>query len=677
MKVDSKQSQRSAGSPKMPPDRLNSSILCLCVFVLFASSPNAEAARPQSEEVLAQLQSGLSKLQTHIEALRAIPALQRRDGRRKLADVEIFAKSVEWMLRHKEFPKKEYAKQATKALETGSRRAAELLNGKSPWEQRTGTTVRAYYSRIDGSVQPYALTIPEGVDPNSGTRWPLHLKLHGRANDMNEVNFIHRHEGKPLSKEQNWIQLDVYGRGNNAYRWAGETDVFEALADVKRRFRIDENRTTLHGFSMGGAGAWHLGVHYPSMWSSVGPGAGFVDFYKYQNQTEQRPPWQHANLGIYDAVDYAMNSANVPICTYGGENDPQLLAGTTMVDAAKAVDVDIKLLIGPGMGHRFHPDSFKQFMMFHQEKSKLGRQRNQGRKQIRFTTRTLKYNKCDWLTIHEIERVSERATIEATLTADGNVKVQANNVSAFSLARDIAQFVEIQDKRLPCNEAGEGLLPNVYYQNTDDGWRELEYRESLAFLKNPTRQKRKNLQGPIDDAFMEPFLCIKGSQAGTTELDNWAQWTLDRFEQEFDKWMRAKIPMVTADSLKDIPTDRNLILFGSPESNRMIKKFAPSLPVEWTDEEIRIGSKSFSTDHHGLSLIYPNPNNVKHYIVINSGHTFHESDFKASNSWLFPRLGDIAIQKFTRNRTGGYDEEIVWAANFKTDWQLSPKDLPK
>ena len=677
MNINDKKYQYSARSTTMLSGLLNVSILCLGIFALFASPPTAEAARSQSAEVPEQLQSGLSKLQTQVEALRAKSALQRRDGKRKLADVEVFAKSVEWMLRHREFPKKEYAKQAAKALETGSKRASELLNGKSPWEQQIGTTVRAYYSRIDGSVQPYALTIPEGVDPDSGTRWPLHLKLHGRANDMNEVNFIHRHEGKPLPKEQNWIQLDVYGRGNNAYRWAGETDVFEALADVKRRFRIDENRITLHGFSMGGAGAWHLGVHYPSTWSSVGPGAGFVDFYNYQNQTEQRPPWQHANLSIYDAVDYAMNAANVPICTYGGENDSQLLAGTTMVDAAEAVDVDIKLLIGPGMGHKFHPDSFKEFMMFHQEKSKLGRQRNQGRRKIRFATRTLKYNSCDWLTIHEVERVYQPATIEATLTAEGNVKVRTENITAFSLARDIAQFVEIQGKRLPCNEAGEGLLPNVYYQNSDEGWSEIGYRESLAFLKNPARQKRKNLQGPIDDAFMEPFLCVTGSQSGTAELDDWAQWTLARFEREFDKWMRAKIPIVTADSLDDIPMDRNLILFGTPESNPIIKKLAPSLPIEWTDKELKIGSRSFSTDNHGLSLIYPNPHNVKHYIVINSGHTFHENDFKASNSWLFPRLGDIAIQKFTRNKTGNYDEEIVWAANFKTDWQLSPGDLPK
>ena len=35
---------------------------------------------------------------------------------------------------------------------------------------------------------------------------------------------------------------------------AGETDVFEALASVEKRYKIDPDRIALKGFSMGGAG---------------------------------------------------------------------------------------------------------------------------------------------------------------------------------------------------------------------------------------------------------------------------------------------------------------------------------------------------------------------------------------------------------------------------------------
>jgi pimeloyl-ACP methyl ester carboxylesterase len=179
------------------------------------------------------------------------------------------------MLRFREFPKPNSLEQLQKVLAEGRRRIELLQAGQPDWHLREGTTIRGYVSAIDGSVQPYALTLPAGVDPANSRRWPLYVVLHGRADDMNEVNFISRMDGRGpgASKDDRpgeWIQLDVYGRGNNAYRWAGETDVFEAMAAVRQRFRIDEDKIVLHGFSMGGAGAWHLGLHHSHLWCSVG-----------------------------------------------------------------------------------------------------------------------------------------------------------------------------------------------------------------------------------------------------------------------------------------------------------------------------------------------------------------------------------------------------------------------
>ena len=642
---------------------------CAAVISFILSASAALAFEAPTKEQRQAIETGLTELQKLIDQLNTRSELSNRKGQQLIADVAVFAKAAEWQLKHDEFQKKGYPQQALSAIEIGTRRARELLDGKSSWQLATGSTVRGYVSRIDGSVQPYAISLPEDVNPSSGDRWPLHLKLHGRANDMNESNFIKRHEGKKLPEGQTWIQLDVYGRGNNAYRWAGETDVFEALKDVQRRFRIDANRITLHGFSMGGAGAWHLGMHHPHLWSSVGPGAGFVDFYKYQNQSEQRPPWQHANLGIYDAVDYALNAANVPVCTYGGEKDAQLLASTTMVDAAKKKGVDIKLLIGPGMGHKFHPDSYKEFMAFHQQHSTTGRKTNRARTSIRFETRTLKYNRCDWLTVHEVERVYEPSAVECKLNDDGDIDVLTSNVRVFSIFRDIGQNVIVDGITLPCSDAAEGLLPNVDYMKTEDGWRVLSYNESKDFLNNSDLRKRHNLQGPIDDAFMESFVCVTGD-APKTDLEKWSLWTQKRFHNEYDKWLRATVPTVAHTDLTDNHiADSHLALFGSPATNSVMKKVLPDLPITWTDDTITVGGKSYSTSDHAVSLIFPNPLNPRRYVVINSGHTFHEKDFKASNSWLFPRLGDIAVQKSVPT-DDGYREEIVWAANFDTDWQL-------
>jgi len=655
------------------PRRVGSVCAVFCLVFGSASLLVAQQPFPSSDSLRIseaerrQITQKLSKLQTAVYTLQ-----QGKHPERLLADVEIYAKGAEWILRHGEFYRPGYAKDTVSALETGLERAAELSAGKPSWVNKPGSVILGYYSKVDGSVQPYALSLPKGVAPKNGRRWPLHVKLHGRGSTLNEVSFIRQHDNKPLAEGQDWIQLDVFGRINNAYRWSGETDVFEAIADVEHRFRIDNKRITLHGFSMGGAGAWHLGLHYPSLWSSVGPGAGFVDFYQYQKQTQKRPEHEHKALGIYDSIDYVLNAANVPVCTYGGELDAQLVASTRMVDEAKKLGVDIKLIIGKGAGHRFTPEGFQKFMAFHLAKSKQGRKPFPGRRSIHFVTKTLKYNTCEWLTIEEMIKQYEPTVVKGDIDKQGTLILKTQNVAVLRLARDIAEFVSIDGKRLPLNSAARGLLPGVYYERNSDGWEPLDYDTSKNFIDNPDVRKRHNLQGPIDDAFMQPFVCVRGTGTPWSQANHdWAQWTLERFEREFDKWLRGKIEIVDdADVTEEMIRSKNLILFGDPGSNALLAKVIGKLPVTWTKESIEVNGRKYDPNTHGVSLIYPNPLAPRRYVVVNSGHTMHEKDFRASNSWLFPRLGDIAVQKFETQSTGAYGETVDWAAIFNSGWQL-------
>ena len=657
-----------------------------CIFAASfvpVAAQDQEKAAPPSVEDLQPVVEQRDKLRTAVDGLREKRELQSRGGQGLWADVAVFEKAATWMLRFEEFPRKDYLDQLRKVLEKGIARAEQLQAGKADWELRAGMTAHGYVSAVDGSVQPYVVTLPEGVDPKEGRRWPLHVVLHGRADQMNEVNFIYRMDGKPLPKkdgqpEQNWIQLDVYGRGNNAYRWAGETDVFEAMADVKRRFRIDEDRITLHGFSMGGAGAWHLGMHFPSLWSSVGPGAGFVDYYRYQkkdpNHADQRlPEPQHSTLGIYDSIDYALNACNVPVCTYGGEKDPQLLAGASMTEAAQQLDVSIKLIVGPNMGHAFDPESQREFMAFHMEHSAKGKPRFGERKQIRFTTRSLRYNSCDWLAIEEIANVYQPSTVGAKVNGDGDVEITTRNVAALRLNRDIGADAIIDGTIMACRSAGGGLLPDVYFVKQDSGWQVLDYDESRGFSNNPDRHKRHGLQGPIDDAFMSSFVCVRGTGTPWNETSQqWANWTLDRFSKEFAQWMRGDLQIVDDTAVdKKLLATNHLILFGDPGSNAALEKIVGDLPLKWTKESIRIGNREWSSADHGLSLIFPNPMNPSKYVVINSGQTFHDKEFRSTNAMLFPRLGDIAVQKFTAGQSGEFNEQTVWADVFDAHWQLN------
>ena len=199
-------------------------------------------------------------------------------------------------------------------------RAKALWPGRAPWAEAAGGVVRGYRSKVDGSVQPYAVIVPAGQGPDDRLR--LDVVLHGRDARLTEVRFFDAHDGKPAPADLPGLVLHVFGRTNNAYRWAGEADVHEAIEAVKRNYRVDDRRVVLRGFSMGGAGAWHLGLHDPSRWSSVEAGAGFTETIHY---AKLRDPSEVVRKGlhIYDAVDYAVNAFDVPIVGYGGENDPQ------------------------------------------------------------------------------------------------------------------------------------------------------------------------------------------------------------------------------------------------------------------------------------------------------------------------------------------------------------------
>ncbi|HXD84843.1 MAG TPA: hypothetical protein VN641_00005, partial [Urbifossiella sp.] len=77
---------------------------------------------------------------------------------------------------------------------------------------------------------------------------------------------------------------------------------------------------------------------------------------------------------------------------------------------------------------------------------------------------------------------------------------------------------------------------------------------------------------------------------------------------------------------------------------------------------------------HVPVLIYPNPiTDNRSYVVINSGHTFKEADFKGTNALLYPRLGDWAVLKPKPTAKDPAACEVVAAGLFDSNWQFPKK----
>lgn len=187
-----------------------------------------------------------------------------------------------------------------------------------------------------------------------------------------------------------------------------------------------------------------------------------------------------------------------------------------------------------------------------------------------------------------------------------------------------------------------------------------------AFQKTPTGwesgiptglRKRARLQGPIDDAFQEPFLCVPPS--------NNSDPVLDEFRDDFACYLHGDIRIkshsdVTAADLASY----NLILFGDPSTNPWIRKVLPGLPLKWTANEIEVAGHAFSAATHTVALIFPNPLNPERYVVLNSGHTFSVKSFDDTHWLLYPRLGDYAVlDKKSR--------AILLAGFFDKNWKIA------
>lgn len=636
-------------------------------------------AKPPDPATLKAIAAKTEKLE------RALATLRKNNVRDPgLAETEIFHKAAVWIVRHNEYYQPAAGEWTLEILDHGLLRASQLAQGEAPWLQQTGQEIaRAYRSRVDGSVQPYAVTLPADYGKDNKKKWRLDVVLHGRDSTITEVKFLYQHgSGKTAPKDQDFIRIDIYGRGNNAYRWAGETDVFEAIDNfiaVERFFGrerlIDMNRLVLRGFSMGGAGAWHIGLHYPDRWAVIGPGAGFTVTHGYiKGLPKPLPSFQEPCLRVYDAADYAENASNVPVVAYSGADDPQMDAARQIEARLKKAGIPMTHIVAPGLGHSFPPEWQKKAEAEYSKYAGPNKGRSEYPPKVRFVTYTLRYSTCAWVEILALERHYEKTLVDADKT-DAGFTVKTANVRGLRLGLpDIAalpQKVKIDGQDLEVRPYRSALANvGVYLERSGTNWQAvLPQKMYVDHLRRP--RKSSGLQGPIDDAFMESFLCVRGTgKAWRETTQKYAETNLQRFADVWNKFLRGELPIKDdVDITEEDINTKHLVLFGDPASNSLIAQVLGALPLQWTKEGVTLAGKTYAADHVP-ALIYPSPLNSGRYVVINSGHTFHAADFRGTNALLYPRLGDYAVLKPIATEKDPTAAELVTAGLFDDLWQV-------
>lgn len=629
---------------------------------------------PVPDEVRNELTTRVSQLGSALETLR-LEFAKQPSRLALLPDIQIFHKAVDWALRYNEFFRTNEFDAARRLLDEAGNRSAALRDGKPYWVEARGLVVRGYLSRIDASVQPYGLVVPEAFDAHAGRDYRLDLWFHGRGEQLSELAFLDermRRIGEFAPRGA--FVLHPYGRYCNGSRFAGETDAWEALADVQASYPIDENRLVVRGFSLGGAACWHMATHHASRWAAAAPGAGFsetADFLRVFQSEELKPAWWEQKLWrLYDSTSHAQNVAMVPLVAYSGEKDRQIQAAQAMEKAMASEGLRLTHVIGPGTAHSYEPGAKAE--VSRRIDAIASRGRDPMPRTVRFITHSLRYNRMAWVVVDGLHRHWEPASIEATLENDGTIRINSANVTALTLdfgpglypyALEHPPIVRLDDQPLTGPLAGSDRSWRLSVHRGTGGW-------ELGTMPTNSLRKTHGLQGPIDDAFMDSFVFVRptGSPLNTA-VGAWVTNELAHAVEHWRRHFRGDAPVVddTAVTPADI-SNRNLVLWGDPHSNAILNKIADQLLLRWDDTGVHILQGDFPADQVVPVLIYPNPLNPERYVVLNSSFTFREYDY-LNNARQTPKLPDWAIMDIRTPPTSRSAGRVAAAGFFGELWE--------
>jgi predicted esterase len=527
--------------------------------------------------------------------------------------------------------------------------AAGLAQNYAP-----GPQVVTFWSNVDDSDQPYGLYLPKNFDP--AKQYPLVISLHGAYSNhrlnlrrvFGEGNRLHESDAEasryfPRLKDVDFIVASAFARGTMGYQGIAERDVYDVLADVKRKFHIDEDRIYLTGLSMGGGGTLWLGLTRPDKWAAIAPVCAAA------------PP------GTEDLVP---NALNLPVHLFHGDADPVVPVEISRQWQKRLLDLGAKAeyVEFPGVKHNSWDYAYKGAAIFDWF-AKFRRVRYPDR--VRFVSSAYKYNSAYWVTLDGM-MPGTAATVDARFAGNNKLEITTKNLDGFTLA------LARHPKYLRARPVSIGI---------DGQLLKLEPRDALSFSKSdnrwsakrfepPSGDKHPGAEGPLSDAIASRHAYIYGTggapaaeelQARRDAAEHAADWT------GIAGRLAVSFPVHADKQMEDVEAESaNLILFGTKETNSVIARLASHLPIE-----LNAGAADY-----GLVFIATVGN---HYVLVNSGLPWWTGaehfksphfEFIRPPAAVLTRFGDYVLFK-------GSLENIVTEGRFDQHWKLTPADAEK
>ncbi|ESP87706.1 prolyl oligopeptidase family serine peptidase [Candidatus Halobonum tyrrellensis] len=562
------------------------------------------------------------------------------------------------------------------------------LRVRAEEETRFQTT---FVSDVDGSVQEFSVREPP--NPDSEGPFDLVVALHGA--NVPSINGV----GAYTQRENTYfVAPGARGPANYDHEDLGRVDDLDAMAEMKRRYDIDENAVYLTGHSMGGHGTWHVGLTNPDRFAGLAPSAGWTDHETYIVVPFERDKlYTHPRLkslaetSLYKnlALPKTENAADGTLPTFvlhGGQDTSvpsvhprtyvRALANRGLTVRGEVGrrysnpdpdEVDAALLEVPGQGHWWdadigegadtvnHPD-LMEFL--------LSTTRDPYPEHVHLFTTNLRVEHAKyWVAVPEQVRVYDPTRVDARVTDDG-VAIETENVAVLEL--DATVFDERGGPRRALVDGESVSLPDgdtVYLDFRDDATR--------ATASDPTTAaKGPDQYGPLKEVHQDRYLLVYGTAGSDAETEA-ARDLANLRSGRLVSRARAPATVVPDTAVTEADAASNhLVLFGRPETNSLLAEYADDLPVAVGDGEVTVGGETYEGDL-GVSFVAPNPESDR-LVQVESGTSADGLRLTGARDWTPTQTPTADYLVFDdRVRVEGWNAMLA-AGFFDKSWEHDP-----
>lgn len=536
------------------------------------------------------------------------------------------------------------------------------IEARAPQNRHT----RTFISSIDGSVQYYCLS-PGRIE---GDQKPaLFLSLHGAA--------VWAPNQAACYAPKSWGHVVVpTNRRPYGFDWEdwGRIDAMEVLALAQERFRTDPRRTYLTGHSMGGHGVWYLGAVYPGRFAAIGPSAGWYSFWSYGGKERDRDATPIEELfsrasNSSDTLGLSRNYLHHGIYILHGEKDDNVPVTQSrfMREHLGKFHGDFAYYERPGAGHWWGGECCDWPPMFDFFKCHtLPDPREKGT--VEFTTCNPGISsRSHWVSIEAQEQHLKFSSVHITQDVHAR-RFSGTTENVALLALDLDQLdpgeavtVELDGQKLEAIPTPAGTR-TLWLSRKDHQWGRREG-------PNPD-WKGSRRYGTFKDAFRNRVLFVYSTQ-GTPEENEWS-YNKARYDAE-TFWYRGNGSIdIIADKEFDpsAEADRNVILYGSADTNAAWDALLRRSPVQVRRGKITIGQRTLAGGDLGCYFVRPRPESFTASIGVVAGTGLVGMKAANANQYFiagsgFPDLivfgADMLQEHFSGVRAVGY---------FGIDWSV-------